>query len=182
MNAFESLVSGLQKKEGYWTEIGYKVELTKEDKRRIGRPSSPRWEIDVVAYKGKGNQVLTVECKSYLDSPGVAYAGVSGGNAKFAKRYKLFNDNALRKVVLGRLAKQLVATGACPREPKITLCLAAGKVISYNDREKIKNLFARKGWRFFDDEWIHKQLKHAAESDYEDNVATIASKILIRKK
>ena len=37
MDAFESLVSGLLRKEGYWTEIGYKVELTKEDKRRIGR-------------------------------------------------------------------------------------------------------------------------------------------------
>lgn len=56
MDSFESLVSSLLRREGYWTETGFKVELTKQDKHRIGRPSLPLWEIDVVAYKGKGNR------------------------------------------------------------------------------------------------------------------------------
>jgi Holliday junction resolvase len=39
----------------------------------IGRPSSPRWDIDIIAYKGAINEVLVVECKSYLDSRSVIF-------------------------------------------------------------------------------------------------------------
>lgn len=181
MDAFENLVGALLRKEGYWTEIGLKVELSKAEKRRIGRPSSPRWEIDVVAFKGKGNRVLAIECKSFLDSVGVRYAGVSGAHPGEAKRYKLFNDATLRANVFQRLSKQLVETGACPRAPKITLCLAVGKVASTADREKLRKLFQRKGWLLLDDEWIGKKLSDVANSGYEDSVATVAAKILMRR-
>jgi len=40
-------------------------------RREIGRPSSPRWELDIVAYSGRDNLLLVVECKSRLDSQGV---------------------------------------------------------------------------------------------------------------
>jgi hypothetical protein len=181
MDAFESLVSALLAKEGYWTRTGFKVELTKADKRTIGRPTSPRWEMDVIAYKGKGNEVLAIECKSYPDSVGVQYAGVSGENEEDGKRYKLFDDPTLRRIVLQRLGKQLLMSGACPRMPKVTLCLAVGKVKSPTDRENIKKLFKRKGWRLYDDVWIGKRLAGAASSAYEDNIATISAKILLRR-
>ena len=67
MDAFESLVSLLLRRDGYWTATSVKVELTKMQKRAIGRPSSPRWEIDLVAYKPATNELLAVECKSFLD-------------------------------------------------------------------------------------------------------------------
>ena len=54
--------------EGLWVRTSVKVEITKEEKRLIGRPSSPRWEIDIVAYSGRDNLLYAVECKSYLDS------------------------------------------------------------------------------------------------------------------
>lgn len=181
MDAFESLVSAVLVKDGYWTQTGFKVELTKAEKKRIGRPSSPRWEIDVVAYKGKGNRVYAVECKSYLDSVGVQFGGVSGENPDDAKRYKLFNDALLRRVVLQRLGKQLYESGACPRLPKVTLCLAVGKVRTTVDREQIQKLFNRKGWLFLDDEWIKGRLASAADYGYEDSIATITAKILLRE-
>src|SRR5215218_2466380 len=40
-------------------------------RREIGRPSSPRWELDIVAYSGRDNLLLVLECKSRLDSQGV---------------------------------------------------------------------------------------------------------------
>jgi hypothetical protein len=65
VDAFESLVSMLLRRQGYWTAQSVKVGLTKAEKRLIGRHSSPRWEIDLVAYKGSTNALLAVECKSY---------------------------------------------------------------------------------------------------------------------
>jgi hypothetical protein len=32
----------------------------------IGRHSSPRWEVDIVAYRGRDNLLQVVECKSYI--------------------------------------------------------------------------------------------------------------------
>jgi len=66
MDAFESVIALLLRQEGYWVIPSFKVEITREEKRKIGRPSSPRWEIDLVAYQGATNEVLAVECKSYL--------------------------------------------------------------------------------------------------------------------
>ena len=75
MQGFEALIAEILEAEGYWVRRGHKVGLTKEDKQEIGRPSSPRWEIDVLGYRAPENLVLAVECKSYLDSPGVNLAG-----------------------------------------------------------------------------------------------------------
>ena len=47
--------------------------MTKAQKREVGRPSTPRWEIDLVAYKAAKNELLAVECKSFLDSTGVIF-------------------------------------------------------------------------------------------------------------
>ena len=35
MNAFEQIVAKLLNQEGYWTQIDYKVNLTKERKRKM---------------------------------------------------------------------------------------------------------------------------------------------------
>ena len=47
MDAFEQLVSEILWMEGLWVRTSVKVEITKAEKRLIGRPSSPRWEIDI---------------------------------------------------------------------------------------------------------------------------------------
>ena len=96
MDAFESLVSMILRHEGYWTTPSFKVELSKREKRSIDRASSPRWELDLVAYKGSTNELLVVECKSFLDSTGVNFRK----GFEPDRRYKLFTDRKLRTVVV----------------------------------------------------------------------------------
>ncbi|MBF0306035.1 MAG: hypothetical protein HQL41_10365 [Alphaproteobacteria bacterium] len=147
----------------------------------IGRPSSPRWELDIVAYRGGDNSLLVVECKSYLDSQGVKFSGFGGADAKLTERFKLFNNATLRKVVLGRLSRQFHERGACGSDPKITLGLVAGKIYSDAARAKLKRLFDEQGWILWDDVWLREHLQVMASGGYENNVAAIVSKLLLRK-
>ena len=178
LDSFESIVKTIFESKGYWVKTGFKVELSKEEKRKIGRPSSPRWELDVVAYKGAKNEILVIECKSYLDSPGVKAEGLMNG--KYKERYKLFNEEALRRVVFSRLIKQLAELGSCPLSTKVTLCLAAGKVASAKDRTEISEYFASQGWKFYSDEWIKDEMVKLSESGYENDVAIVTTKLLTR--
>ena len=178
MDAFESLVATILERDGYWVRSGFKVELTKEEKREIGRPSSPRWELDIVAYKGASNELLAFECKSYLDSPGVIYRSLVGD--KYSDRYKLFNDDVLRRVVFSRLKAQLVKAGSCRSRPKVRLCLAAGKIASENDRTLLRKHFKTRGWLLWDDKVLREALERVATSGYDNQVAAVVAKLLLR--
>jgi hypothetical protein len=181
MDAFEAILAELLERDGYWVRKSVKVKLTKEEKIAIGRPSSPRWELDLVAYKGSNNELLVIECKSYLDSYGVRFSAFNSSSERHAKRFKLFNDNRLREVVFNRLVLQLESAGFYAPSPTIILCLAAGKVIRESDRYKIKEYFNSKGWLFWDDQWIRNRLKAITETSYEDSIATMVSKLLLRE-
>lgn len=181
MDAFESLVAMLLSHKGYWVRRSLKVELTKPEKKAIGTPSMPRLELDLVAYKGATNELLVVECKSFLDSTGVRFAGFDGSSTAFAKRYKLFNSQAMRNIVFNRLSEQLVATGSYAPSPKVRLALAAGKIRNDADREHLHALFQRNGWALFDEAWLADRLAVAAKTGYENDVAAIVSKLLLRK-
>jgi hypothetical protein len=180
MDSFESVVATILERDGYWVKSTFKVELTKEEKREIGRPSSPRWELDLVAYKGSTNELLVVECKSYLDSPGVRCRAVDGSNHSEAKRYKLFNDDTLRRVVFSRLSKQLENSGACAQSPILMLALAAGKIATEDDRIKLQQYFDTKGWILFDSIWLKDRLKKISKDSYENAVASVVAKLLLR--
>lgn len=181
MNAFESLVTSLFERQGFWVRSNLKVDLTKAEKREIGRPSSPRWEIDLVAYKGRENQLMVVECKSYLDSRGVSISAFDGTSPEFAERFKLFSEQKLRKVVVGRLIEQLVAAGSVSEKPRVTLCLAAGKIASENDRQLLKEHFTKNGWVLFDDEWLTGELTRISDGGYENEIADVVAKLLLRR-
>ena len=181
MNAFETLVASLFEQDGYWVKPTFKVELTKEEKRKIGRHSSPRWELDLVAYKGSENRILVIECKSYLDSPGVRASGFIGDNEKQKVRYKLFNEKILRDTVLSRLSKQLYQSGLCAKAPDIKLCLAAGKIATKEDHSKLIYHFKEKGWNLYDDVWLRSKLKDVSNSGYENQVSSIVAKLLLRE-
>jgi hypothetical protein len=178
MDAFESVVAALLERKGYWTRISVKVDLTKEEKRQIGRPSSPRWEIDVIAYKGSTNSLLAVECKSYLNSSGVRFSAFDGSSETEANRYKLFNEEELRKVVFNRLSLQLVESGFCPKPPVITLCLVAGNI--YQDAKPIQEHFKKNGWELWDAAWLRNELDILSNSGYDNTVVAIVSKLLRR--
>ena len=178
MDSFESIVRTIFENKGYWVKTSFKVDLTKEEKRRIGRPTSPRWELDVIAYKGGSNEILVIECKSYLDSPGVKAEGLKNG--KYKERYKLFNEEILREVVFARLVAQLAESGSCPKNTHVKLCLAAGKVATEKDREELSEYFKSKGWGLYPDEWIKNELVKLSTSGYENEVAIVTTKLLTR--
>lgn len=178
MDAFEAVIASILQRKGYWTQTSVKVELTKEEKRDIGRPSSPRWELDVVGYRGGSNELLVVECKSYLDSYGVRASAFDGTDPDDAKRYKLFVEEKLRNVVFSRLTAQLVERGFCSPNPVVRLCLAAGKI--YGDETLIKHHFEKNGWALWTPSHIKSELEALRDSGYENSTAAVVVKLLLR--
>jgi len=179
MDAFEQVVAEILWREGYWVRTSFKVELTKEEKRLIGRASTPRWEIDVVAFNAQRNEIKAIECKSYMDSRGVKFIGFDPSSSE-SSRYKLFNDNNLREIVFGRLRTQLAEKGMCTPTTIVKLCLACGRVASSDDRESIGNHFAERGWEFWDEEWLRTRLHAMSRDGYENQVSAVVSKLLLR--
>lgn len=182
MDAFEQVVSEILWMNGYWVRTSVKVDLTKEEKRLIGRPSSPRWELDIVAHSGCDNLLRVVECKSYLDSRGVALRAFDGTDEKLAERFKLFRDEHLQSIVFNRLCQQLVACGACAPNPSIKLTLACGRIASDADRAGLQKHFAAKGWELWDEKWLREQLQTMSERGYENQTSAVVAKLLLRGK
>jgi hypothetical protein len=178
LDSFEQVVATILDRGGYWTRTSVKVQLTREDKHAIGRPSSPRWELDIVAYSGEANELLVVECKSYLDSAGVRAGSFDGPKAAKETRYKLFSDEVLRGVVLSRLEAQLVDQGFCPAGIKAKLSLAAGNI--HGDPAAVHAIFKARGWRLFDRPWLVSGLHALADESYENSVASVVAKLLLR--
>jgi len=177
MDAFEWLIKTFLERDGFWVRSSYKVNLTKQDKAAIGRPSCPRWKIDLVAYKAADNELRLVECRSYLDSLGVRFSDFSGTEP--ADRYKLFKDATLRDVVTKRLIAELVKCGSCLPKPRSFLCLAAGKMRNESDRRMLREHFKGSGWLLWDDEWIRTALTQMSKGSYEDDVASVVAKLLL---
>ncbi|MEZ6068351.1 MAG: hypothetical protein R3B90_22145 [Planctomycetaceae bacterium] len=137
--------------------------------------TTPRPEIDVLAYSPTANEVLAVECKSFLNSRGVVF---QNGEFWKASTYKMFSDAKLRDTILKATKRQLVSRGLCDAETRITLGLATGKIAKSTDRETLRSHFNSHGWRLFDDEWIRKQVRDLADSQYENDVAYMVAKLL----
>jgi hypothetical protein len=181
MDSFEQVISEILWMDGYWVRTSVKVDLTKEEKVQIGKPSSPRWELDVVAYRGRDNVLQVVECKSYIDSYGVRASGFDGSNATDETRYKLFNDANLRVVIFNRLRLQLAECGACRPDADVRLSMACGK-IRERDRKWLHEHFVSHGWELWDEPWLRKRLKVMSEQGYENQVSAVVSKLLLRGK
>ena len=179
MDAFESLVCEILRWHGYWVHNAYKVELTPHDKRQIGKTSSPRWELDVVAYKGRTNEVIVMECKSYLDSAGVTYRGITDREHSTRKRYKLFNQEPIRRVVLTRLVSQMHDVGLVSEDPHVTLALAAGKIVE-RDRERLHHHFEERGWLLWDRDRLKRKLLEMTAGGYENSPVAVTLKLLLR--
>lgn len=178
MDAFESVVASILEQDGFWVRTSYKVNLTKEEKREIGRPSSPRWELDIVAYRAGDNLLRIVECKSYLDSRGVSMKAFEPGT-RFAKRFKLFNEPDTREVVIGRALTQLQQSSAIQQNPRVKLCLAAGNIVA-SDADSIREHFESNGWLLYGPEWLVSNLQGIANEGYDNSIAAITAKLLLR--
>jgi hypothetical protein len=182
MDGFEQVVSEILWMSGFWVRTSVKVEVTKEEKCLIGRHSSPRWELDIVGYSGWENLLRIVECKSFLDSTGVKACAFDGSDPEEAKRYKLFNESELRRVVSNRLCLQFTETGLCREAPEVRLSLACGKIKNDADRAKTRAHFEAHGWDLWDEPWLRERLRQMAEQGYENQVSAVVGKLLLRGK
>lgn len=180
MDAFEQLMASLLNHKGFWVKQSYKVVLTKDEKKKIGRPSAPRWELDLIAYQPRTNELWVVECKSFLDSYGVWIDNFK--NPADQDQYKLFNEEILRDTVFSRMVIQLAEQQLVRPNPRIKLCLAAGHVRENKNRGELKEYFADKGWKLLDEKWILESLATASETSYENDVAFVVAKILERNR
>lgn len=180
MDAFETVVAEVLWRDGYWVQNAVKVDLTKDDKLKINRRFSPRWELDIVGYSAERKEVLVVECKSYLDSRGVTFKAVNGSDQRRAGRYKLFNDDVLRDVVLDRLSCQMVEGGLVPKRHETKLALVCGNIASDQDRQALRQHFHTRGWLLWDDVWLRKKLASISQSGYENSPVAVVSKLLLR--
>ena len=176
MDAFEQLAADIFANDGYWVRTSVKVALTREDKAAIARPSSPRWEIDLVAYSARDNQLLLLECKSYLDSGGVHFADLLP-DAKLKGHYKLFHDDALRATVFARLRTEFIEAGRCSADVRTAFGLVYGHASGHNARQLIEH-FAAKGWRLFGPDWLVEGLDRLANGGYENSSSAIVAKLL----
>lgn len=180
MDAFEAVVGEMLRRDGYWVQSPYRVGLTKAEKVEIGRPSCPRWELDIVAYNASLNRIRIVECKSYLDSYGVRYSGFDGSNVKEAGRYKIFNEETLRRVVQNRMVREMCEAGLVRENPDVELVLACGKIKSEHDRERLQAHFNERDWMLWDKEWLRRKLIEVSVASYENTVAAVTVKLLLR--
>ncbi len=61
MDYFEAIVKTLLEDDGFWTRQSFKVNISKEDKRNIGKPTIPRPEIDLIAFKPASKEILEIK-------------------------------------------------------------------------------------------------------------------------
>ena len=179
MDYFEALVQTLLELEGYWVRQSFKVNLTKEEKRQTGKPSIPRPEIDLLALNFRRNEVLALEVKSLLDSPGVKLTDLKKIHPCAEGRYKLFTCQSYRSVVLKRLAEDLTSCGMADKSTKFILGLAAGRVYQ-KQSEAVHEFMQSKNWLFWSPEEIKAKVTALAERRYENNPAVLTAKILLR--
>ena len=179
MDYFEGLIKTLLEHEGYWVRQSFKVNLTKQEKRDIGKHSIPRPEVDILAYKPEKNHVIAFEAKSYLDSPGVKLADLDQSYEIPEGRYKLFTCENYRDIVFNRLKQDLIELGLGTNKTTITLGLAAGNVYR-SKSDDIRTLFNSREWAFLSPEDIKEKVTELAAKGYENEPSIITTKILMR--
>jgi hypothetical protein len=177
LDAFEQIVARVFDREGYWIKQSFKVNLTADEKRRIGTPSMPRPEIDLLAFRPGENLVHVIECKSYLDNPGVTVKSFQNGVAQ--ERFKIFNDENRRRIIFDALRRQLIEQMICAEGVNLRLGLVTGK-IKQNERLTLRQFFDEKDWDLWDDEWVADKLKEFSANLYEDSIVDMTVKIISR--
>ena len=183
MDHFETIACTLLEHAGYWVRRSFKVELPQEKRDALGKSSMPRVEIDLLAFKPSENLIVAFEAKSYLDSPGVSFKEIKATHKRPKGRYKIFTCKGYREVVLKRLKAELIKRGMATKKTEIKLGLIAAKV--HGGAEKASELAAymsKNGWEFWRPSYIKTRLKKLSNLDYENDVAVLVSKILLRKQ
>ncbi|MBT3921973.1 MAG: hypothetical protein HOA32_08910 [Nitrospina sp.] len=179
MESFEEIVKVLFEEDNYWVRQSEKINLTKEEKKKTGKPSIPRPEIDLVALNQSENHILVLEVKSFFDSPGVRLSELDIEYNKATGKYKLFTNKNYWTIVLSRLKKDFIKQGMADKKTRFTLGLVAGNVYQ-NKTEEIRKLFNEKGWFFLGPDEIKDRVLALAKKGYQNSPIFMTAKILMR--
>ncbi|MFO7805005.1 MAG: hypothetical protein R6V30_04955 [Paracoccaceae bacterium] len=179
MDYFESLVRLLLERDHFWTRQSEKVNLTKPEKVATGKPSIPRPEIDIVAFKPRENTILAMEVKSFLDSPGVRFNELKLESDETVGSYKLFTCPKYREIVFGRLLEDYRAEGLADANTTVRLGLAAGKIYA-KDELPLRNLFTSRDWLLWTPGQLAEKARKLAGVGYENDPFVLLSKLLAR--
>lgn len=179
MNAFEQIVAKLLEEDGYWVRISVKINLTKQEKVLLGKPSLPRPEIDIVAYSVHQNMLYLLEVKSFLDSNGVYYEHVANDNEVRDGRYKLLTSNQYRNILVSRLKEDWKKSGIINDNTLVSFGLVAGKIYKETEQE-FESYFMKRKWLFWGPKEIKNRIFKLSNKGYEDDMMVITSKILSR--
>lgn len=178
MDYFENIVKRLIEEDGYWVRQSFKVNLTKAEKRSIGRHTMPRPEIDLLGFRPRSNELLVIEAKSFIDSLGVRLEDLKQTHDIPQGRFKLFTCENYRHIVIQRLILDLRELGLIAEEPNTSFGLAAGKI--YRDQDEIKKFFHERGWVLYTPSNIAKRIQKLAGIPYDNDPYVIAAKLLLR--
>lgn len=148
VDKFENIVALLLEEEGFWVRRGFKVALTQDEKRQIGKTSAPKPEIDMLAYHPGRQELLVLEVKAYQDTPGVKLAQMQEVHEVPTGRFKLFTSDLYRQVVFTRLQQQLLELGQISDQTQLRLGLIPGKV-NQGQSEALRALMQERDWFFW---------------------------------
>jgi hypothetical protein len=178
MDSFEALVGHLLERQGYWVRRSVYVEITTDDRRRLDKPSLPRPQIDLVAYKPGDDELVLFEVKSYLDSVGVRLKDLKNETWE-DNRYKLLTHRRYQNIVSAALKAAFIKRGLIRRTTKIRFGLAAGNTPP-GDRAGVKEYAENQDWVYLGPEEIAKSLRELAEGDFFDSPFSYTAKMLVR--
>jgi len=179
MDYFESICKTLLEDEGYWVRQSYKVELSKQQKNSLGKPSLPRPEIDLLAFNHQKDELIIFEVKSFFDSSGVRLNDMQHTHKFPEGRYKLVTCENYRKIIEDNVTKDLVSKGLISNKTQPKLGLIFGKVRA-SDGEKIRDFCDEKKWFYWSPEDVQIRVKNLALKGYENEPSVITAKILLR--
>ncbi len=182
MDNFEALIRLLLEEDGYWTLGSVKVNLSKFDKKELSKPSMPRPELDIVAYKQSKNELLVMEVKSYLDSYGVRVKDFENLNQEITNGvYKTLTRPKYRETVERVLLSDLRKKGFADNKTTIRWGLAAGNIYS-KDEIDLRRIFDGQKWQLWGPNEIAQKARNLASLGYENDPFIIMTKILERNE
>lgn len=179
MDAFEEIVGVLLDNDKYWVRHSVKVQLTKEEKTKINKPSTPRPEIDIIAFDVINNIVFLIEAKSFLDSGGVVYEKVVESNKFPTGKYKILTSKLYQNTITSKLKKDWILAGLINEKTKFSFGLIAGKVYKNKEAELIEH-FNKKNWFFWGPTTIKQKLIELSKKGYENSTITIVTKLMTK--
>jgi len=178
MDYFEATVARVLEERGYWVRQNVRVDLTPEVKKKLGKPSLPRPEIDIVAYQPVEKLLVLFEVKSYLDSYGVQPNDLLGTDWE-DNRYKLLTIPALQREVTAALVAEYRKRRLIPDDVTTRFGLAAGHVQPRFDGA-VRDIAKQNGWDYLSPADLAADVWQLADRGYENSPFVLTAKLLRR--